>query len=88
MCFQEEAFVEISGDDLATGDAFAELIGMAVEVEPSLANRAARDLAASQYASASIAGAHCKRQKTPQCRGHPTKKPALLLLALSSTASA
>ena len=38
MCFQEEAFVEISGNDLATGDAFAELIGMAVEVEPSLAD--------------------------------------------------
>ena len=55
---QEEAFVEISGDNYATGDAFAELVGMAVEVEPSLADRAARDLAASQRASASVAGAH------------------------------
>ncbi|CAL5224299.1 g6965 [Coccomyxa viridis] len=52
----EEAFVEISGEDLASGDAFAELVGMAVEVQPSLADRATRDLAASQRASASVAG--------------------------------
>ena len=55
---QEEAFVEISGEDLASGDAFAELVGMAVEVQPSLADRATRDLAASQRASASVAGMH------------------------------
>ena len=51
--------MEISGDDLASGNAFAELIGMAVEVQPSLADRATRDLAASQRASAGIAGVHC-----------------------------
>ena len=53
---QEEAFVELSEDDLGSGDAFAELIGMAIEVEPSLAERATRDLSASQRASASVAG--------------------------------
>lgn len=59
---QEETFVDISGDDMAGGDAFAELVSMAVEVEPSLADRAARDLAASRRASASVAGAlHCHR---------------------------
>ena len=51
--------MEISGDDLASGDAFAELVGMAVEVQPSLADRATRDLSASQRASASVAGMHC-----------------------------
>lgn len=51
--------MEISGDDLASGDAFAELVGMAIEVQPSLADRATRDLAASQRASAGIAGMHC-----------------------------
>ncbi len=50
--------MEISGDDLASGDAFAELVGMAVEIQPSLADRATRDLAASQRASASVAGMH------------------------------
>ncbi len=50
--------MEISGEDLASGDAFAELVGMAVEVQPSLADRATRDLAASQRASASVAGMH------------------------------
>ena len=54
---QEEAFVEISGDDMAGGDAFAELVSMAVEVEPSLADRASRDLVASRRASAGVAGA-------------------------------
>lgn len=62
---QEEAFVEISGDDTAGVDAFAELVSMAVEVEPSLADRASRDLVASRRASASVAGAlHCHRLLT------------------------
>ena len=59
---QEEAFVEISGDDMAGVDAFAELVSMAVDAEPSLADRASRDLVASRRASASVAGAlHCHR---------------------------
>ena len=56
LLLQEEAFVELHGDESASGDAFAELVGMAVKVEPSLADRAVRDLSASQRASASVAG--------------------------------
>ena len=51
--------MELHGDESAPGDAFAELVGMAVKVEPSLADRAARDLVASQRASASVAGVSC-----------------------------
>ena len=51
--------MELHGDESARGDAFAELVGMAVQVEPSLADRAARDLTASQRASASVAGLSC-----------------------------
>jgi hypothetical protein len=67
---QEEAFVEISGDDMAGGDAFAELVSMAVEVEPSLADRASRDLVGSRRASASVAGAlHCHRLQSYHIAG-------------------
>ena len=51
--------MELHGDESAPGDAFAELVGMAVKVEPSLADRAVRDLSASQRASASVAGVSC-----------------------------
>ena len=60
--------MELHGDESAPGDAFAELVGMAVKVEPSLADRAARDLNASQRASASVAGASCALPRQEQ--GH------------------
>lgn len=52
-CLQVEAQVEISGGE---GDAFAELVSMAVKADPSLADRAARDLAGSRGGAASVVG--------------------------------
>lgn len=50
-----DAHVEISGGE--QGDAFAELVSMAIRVDPSLAERGASALAGSGGASASVVGA-------------------------------
>lgn len=54
--WQMDAHVEISGGE--QGDAFAELVSMAIQVDPTLADRGASTLAGSRGASASVVGAH------------------------------
>jgi len=41
----EEAFVESPWDDVAGGNAFNELVSMAIEVDPSLAEQGAKAIA-------------------------------------------